>query len=138
MMKTYKAVARLLTFEERFEYLKLNSSVGVSTFGFDRHINQLLYHSREWRKTRDIIIIRDDCCDLGIEGRDIRDGVIVHHINPITIENIENGDECVFDPCNLICTTLNTHNALHYGDASLLIRLPRERTKGDTNLWRAY
>lgn len=137
-IKSYKEVSRLLTFEDRFEYLKLGGAVGASTFGFDRYINQVLYHSSEWRKTRDIIIIRDDCCDLGILGRDIFDGVIVHHINPITMENIENGDDCVYDPCNLICVSHRTHNALHYGDASLLSILPKSRRKGDTTLWKVY
>lgn len=138
MIKTYKQVSRLLTFEERFEYLKLSGSVGTSTFGFDRYINQILYHSRDWKRTRDLIIIRDEGCDLGIEDREILDGILVHHINPITMTNIENGDDCVYDLANLICTSLNTHNALHFGDSSRLIKVPRDRTKGDTNLWKVY
>lgn len=137
-LKSYKELVRLLTFEERFEYLKLGSIVGNSTFGFDRYINQLLYHSKEWKRARELIIIRDEACDLGIEGRDINSNIIVHHLNPITIENIERGDDCVYDPCNLICTTRATHNAIHYGDASLLVTIPKVRMKGDTTLWRAY
>lgn len=138
MFKTYKELSRLVTFKERFEYLKLGGAVGAATFGFDRYINQALYHSYEWRKVRGVVIIRDDACDLGIQGHDLFGGVIVHHINPITVENIECGDDCVFDPNNLICVSLRTHNAIHYGDASLLPSLPKVRTKGDTTLWRAY
>jgi len=139
MIKTYKQLSRLLTFEERFAYLKLSGGiVGESTFGFDRYVNQVLYHSGEWQRTRDIMIIRDEANDLGIDGREIKNGVIVHHINPITMANIENGDDCVYDPDNLICTSHNTHNAIHYGDASRLIILPRDRKKGDTTPWRAY
>lgn len=134
-IKTYRAVKRLKTFEERFEYLKLSGSVGAATFGFDRYLNQLLYHSKDWRRTRDHIIVRDNGCDLGIDGRDIYNGILVHHINPITVENIERGDDCVYDPENLICTSHNTHNAIHYGDVSILTQLPKARLKGDTQLW---
>lgn len=134
-IKTYRVVKRLKTFEERFEYLKLGGSVGAATFGFDRYLNQLLYHSTDWRRTRDHIIVRDNGCDLGIDGRDIYNGILVHHINPITVENIERGDDCVYDPENLICTSHNTHNAIHYGDVSILTQLPKARLKGDTQLW---
>jgi len=135
MIKTYKEVSRLKTFEERFEYLKLGGSVGAATFGFDRYLNQVLYHSKDWRRIRDQIIIRDEGCDLAIEGRDIYSGIIVHHLNPITMENIERGDDCVYDPINLICVSHSTHNAIHYGDASILIQLSKVRLKGDTMLW---
>lgn len=135
MIKTYKDLRRLSTFEERFEYLKLGGSVGAATFGFDRYLNQLLYHSKDWRRTRDHIIVRDNGCDLGIKDRDIYNGILVHHINPITVENIERGDDCVYDPENLICTSHNTHNAIHYGDVSILTQLPKARLKGDTQLW---
>lgn len=135
MIKTYKDLRRLSTFEERFEYLKLGGAVGNSTFGFDRYLNQLLYHSKEWRRTRDHIIIRDEGRDLGIDGRDIHNGILVHHITPISIENIERGDDCVYDPENLICTSHNTHNAIHYGDSNLLTKFPKPRVKGDTQLW---
>lgn len=138
MIKTYKQLSRILTFEDRFEYLKLNGAVGLATFGYDRHMNQLLYHSSKWQKIRDLIIIRDDACDLGVLGRDIYDGVIVHHINPITIADIENDNPIVYDRENLICTCLRTHNAIHYGDASLLATIPKDRKKGDTTLWTAY
>lgn len=135
MIKTYKDLRRLSTFDERFEYLKLSGSVGAATFGFDRYLNQLLYHSRDWRRTRDHIIVRDNGCDLAINDRDIHNGILVHHINPITIENIERGDDCVYDPDNLICTSHNTHNAIHYGDSTLLTKFPKPRAKGDTQLW---
>lgn len=134
-IKTYRAVKRLKTFEERFEYLKLSGSVGAATFGFDRYLNQLLYHSKDWRRTRDHIIVRDNGCDLAIDDRDIHNGILVHHINPISIENIERGDDCVYDPENLICTSHNTHNAIHYGDSNLLTKFPKPRAKGDTQLW---
>ena len=135
MIKTYKDLRRLSTFEERFEYLKLGGSVGAATFGFDRYLNQLLYHSKDWRRTRDHIIVRDNGCDLAIDDRDIHNGILVHHINPISIENIERGDDCVYDPENLICTSHNTHNAIHYGDSNLLTKFPKPRAKGDTQLW---
>lgn len=135
MIKTYKDLRRLSTFEERFEYLKLGGSVGAATFGFDRYLNQLLYHSTDWRRTRDHIIVRDNGCDLGIDDRDIHNGILIHHINPITVANIERGDDCVYDPENLICTSHNTHNAIHYGDSTLLTKFPKPRAKGDTQLW---
>jgi len=138
MIKTYNELRYLSTFEDRFDYLKIGGAVGASTFGFERYLNQMLYNSREWRQLRDSIIVRDSACDLGIEGREIRSCIIVHHLNPITIDNIEHGDDCVYDPNNLICTHHNTHNAIHYGNKSNLIQLPKERTKGDTSLWTAY
>jgi len=135
MIKTYRQLRRYQTFEEKYAYLRLGGSVGRDTFGFDRYANQVLYHSSEWRQTRDKIIIRDDGCDLGIEGREIFKGLILHHINPITIEDIENHADCIFDPNNLICTSSNTHQAIHYGDQSMLIILPQTRMRGDTKLW---
>lgn len=135
-IRSYKEVSRLKTFEERFDYLKLNGGVGVTTFGFERYLNQTLYRSRVWRSLRKDAIIRDGACDLGIPDREIIERLIVHHINPITIEDIENGNSCVYDLDNLICTYHNTHNAIHYGDSSLLARLPIERRKGDTCPWR--
>lgn len=138
-IKSYRELRRLRTFEERFEYLKLGGHVGRETFGFDRHLNQSFYLSREWKQCRNSIIVRDNACDLGIIGREIYGRIIVHHINPMTIEDIELARDCMFDPDNLICTSHNTSNAIHYGDASLLTRLPQERQKGDTQLWtRAY
>jgi len=126
---------KLKTFEERFEYLKLGGSVGSSTFGCDRYLNQLLYHSKEWKRARDHIITRDEGCDLGCKDRDVYNGILIHHINPITVKNIEKADDCVFDPNNLICTSHNTHQAIHYGDEGLLVRLPKVRKSGDTSLW---
>lgn len=138
MIKTYKELIRLPTFEERYAYLKLGGSVGRTTFGFDRYINQALYQSREWKIIRDKIIVRDDGCDLGIKDREVYSRITIHHINPITLENIENSDDCVFDLNNLICTSPNTHEAIHYGDASLLPKLPKDRERGDTCLWKAF
>lgn len=138
MIRSYRELRRLETFEERFEYLRLAQQVGAETFGYDRYLNQVLYTSGEWRRTRNDILIRDNGCDLGIRGREIFARPIVHHINPITIEMIENRDECLFDPDNLITTCHNTHQAITYGDRSLLIKLPPERRKGDTIPWRAY
>ena len=129
---------QLRTFEERFEYLKLGGVVGRSTFGYDRYLNQLFYTSGEWRHARRDIIARDNGCDLGIPGRDIPDRIIVHHINPITLEDIESRNPIVLDPNNLICVSHNTSNALHYSSASLLTTLPPTRKKGDTKLWQAY
>lgn len=135
MIKSYRELIRLPTFEERFAYLKMGGSVGRETFGFDRYLNQAFYNSREWKRTRRDIIVRDESCDLGIFDREIFGKIVIHHINPITIEDLENGDWCVYDPNNLICTSPETHNAIHYGDESLLSLLPKERRRGDTKLW---
>jgi len=138
MIRCYRELILLPTFEERFEYLRLGAMVAQETFGYSRYLNQVLYTSLLWRQTKDEILIRDNGCDLGIIGREIFDRPLIHHINPITMENIKNRDDCIIDPENLITTVHNTHNAIHYGDASLLIRLPPERKKGDTNLWKVY
>lgn len=135
MFKSYRELRRLKTFDERFEYLAIGGVVGRETFGFERYLNQTFYKSKEWRSCRKDIIIRDNGCDLGIQDREIFDRIIVHHINPISITDIELGNPCVFDPNNLICSSHNTSNAIHYGDASLLTRLPKERVMGDTKLW---
>lgn len=137
-MKTYSKLITLPTFEERYEYLKLSGVVGKETFGYDRYLNQILYTSDEWRKFRRDIIIRDDGCDLACPGFDIPEGVkiLIHHINPITVEDVLNRDPKIFDPENVITTILNTHNAIHYGDASLLTLAPIERSKNDTCPWR--
>lgn len=124
------------TFEERFEYLQIKGAVGKDTFGYDRYLNQILYHSGEWRKFRDEINIRDNGCDLACEGFDIFGRFLVHHLNPITVEDVLNRDPKVFDPNNVVLTTLNTHNAIHYGDSSLLVIAPTVRTKNDTCPWR--
>jgi hypothetical protein len=138
MIKSYKELSRLNSFEERYKYLKLGGVVGQETFGYDRYLNQMLYRSREWKQIRDRVIIRDNGCDLGILDREIFDVVFVHHINPITIEDIELGSDRIFDLNNLISTSKNTHQAIHYGDISLLSIMPIERRKGDTTLWKAY
>jgi hypothetical protein len=135
--KSYKELSSLQTFEERYEYLKLTKAVGVPTFGFHRYLNQNFYRSSEWKHIRNQVLIRDCGCDLGIEDRRIFSKPIIHHINPITIEDIESGTNCIFNLNNLICTSHTTHNAIHFGDTSLLQNLPKERTKGDTNLWTA-
>lgn len=138
MIKTYHELIRLKTFEERFEYLKLNGSVGRCTFGSDRYLNQMLYNSVEWRHFRDSIIIRDNGCDLGIIDREIFMYIVVHHIVPITIDDIERCADCVFDPDNVISTSSGTHRAIHYGDINLLFSMPKERKKGDTCPWKVY
>lgn len=136
MIRTYSELITIPTFEERFEYLQLKGSIGKETFGFDRYLNQQLYRTKEWRSIRDKVIIRDDGCDLGVEGYDIVGRILIHHINPITLDDILKGNPIVFDLENLICTTHNTHNAIHYGDESLLITAPKERCKNDTCPWK--
>ncbi len=135
MIKSYRELRRLRTFDERFDYLKVGGVVGRATFGFERYLNQSFYQSREWKYVRRDVIVRDNGCDLGIADREIFGRIIVHHINSITIDDIELGRDCIFDPDNLICTSHATSNAIHYGDASQLVRLPQERRKGDTLLW---
>lgn len=135
MIRTYSELRRISTFEDRFEYLKLKGSVGSSTFGFERYLNQQFYTSRQWRQVRDKVITRDNGMDLGIEGYDIYDRIIIHHMNPMTTEDIVHGNSDILDPEFLITTTHKTHNAIHYGDASLLPKLLVERRPGDTRLW---
>lgn len=135
MIRTYRAISKIKTFEERYKYLRLNGVVGASTFGYDRYLNQMLYKCGLWLQARDDVIIRDDGCDLGIIGYEIHSRIIVHHMNPITVEDIEQGRECVFNPELLICTTINTHNAIHYGDEKLLQKPVIERKKNDTCPW---
>lgn len=135
MIKTYHDLCKFRTFEERFAYLKLGGVVGKPTFGFDRYANQVLYHSVTWKRIRDQVLIRDNGCDLGVPDREVHCGITIHHINPITIYNVENGDRCVFDLNNLISVSPNTHQAIHFGDESILVCLPKEREEGDTKLW---
>lgn len=135
-IKTYSELITLPTFEERYRYLKLGGIVGEETFGFDRYLNQVFYKSNEWLEVRDYVIIRDKGCDLGMEDREIQGKIIVHHMNPITKEDILNRSKILLDPEYLICTVKNTHDAIHYGDESLLIIAPIERTKNDTCPWR--
>ena len=136
MIRSYRELRRILTFEERFKYLSLKGNVGESTFGFDRYLNQMLYRSREWKRTRYIVIERDQACDLGITGYEIEFQILIHHMNPISIEDIESGNPDIFDPEFLICTTYNTHRAIHFGDESLLPKPPIVRRPNDTTLWR--
>ena len=136
-IRTYSELITLPTFEDRYEYLKLNGKIGEETFGFDRYINQQLYQrSQKWKSVRDKVIIRDNGCDLSMEGYEIWGKIMIHHMNPITIEDIERESDFVFNPEYLISTSLNTHNAIHYGDENLLIKAPIERTKYDTCPWR--
>lgn len=135
-IRTYTELSRLETFEERFEYLSLSGEVGRETFGFDRFLNQDFYRSRQWRSARNFVIARDLGNDLGVEGFSIHDRILVHHMNPMTPEDIAHGDESILDPEYLITTKHNTHNAIHYGDASFLQTTFVERTPGDTTLWR--
>ena len=137
MIRTYTELSKLKTFKERFEYLQLNGEVCKDTFGFDRIFNQIFYGSSEWKRSRDIVIVRDNGCDLGIEGHEINgQRVIIHHLNPITLEDIEKKSPMLFDPEYLITTIHSTHNAIHYGDESLLITAPIERSKNDTCPWK--
>jgi hypothetical protein len=134
-VKSYSELMRLETLEERFEYLSLRGKVGEATFGFDRYMNQMFYTSREWRRIRQTVILRDNGCDLGIDGYEIHKGLYIHHLNPMTVSNIRNGDPEILDPEFLITTTGPTHNAIHFGDARLLPRTLVERKPGDTKLW---
>lgn len=135
-IKTYSELITLPTFEERYDYLRLNGAIGEDTFGFDRYLNQVFYRSSKWKRIRDQVIVRDNGCDLGIEDRAIYGKIIIHHMNPITVQDIERESAFLLNPEYLICTTLNTHNAIHYGDKSLLTLAPIERTKNDTCPWR--
>lgn len=135
-LRNYHELKKLKTLNERFHYLRLAGTVGESTFGFDRYLNQMFYNSYRWRSTRRGIIIRDNGCDLGIEGYDIRDLIIIHHMNQVTEEDIELDREWLYDPEFLITTSSNTHKAIHFGDESLLPRLPIVRKKNDTCPWR--
>jgi hypothetical protein len=136
MGRSYEVLQQLTTFEDRFEYLRLNGAVGEATFGFDRYINQGFYRSKEWKGIRHHVISRDEGCDLGIPGREIYDNIIVHHMNPMSPEAIMEGSVDILDLDNLICVTHNTHNAIHYGDSSLLIQPLVERRPGDQSPWR--
>ena len=135
-LKRYAQLNRLSTIEQRFRYLELHGHVGEATFGFDRWMNQKFYQSREWKQTRNAIIVRDDGCDMGVEGFDIRGVILIHHMNPLTSEHIKRGDvNAMLDPEQLISVSHQTHNAIHYGDEKLLPRLFVPRERGDTKLW---
>lgn len=135
-IKTYSELITIPTFEERFQYLQLKGFVGKDTFGYDRYLNQILYRSPEWKKLRNQIIIRDGGCDLACEGYDIHGRILIHHLNPITVDDVIARSRKVFDPDNLVCVTHNTHNAIHYGDVDLLVTGPITRSKNDTCPWR--
>lgn len=134
-IRSYSELRRLPDFSTRYKYLQLSGVVGASTFGFDRHMNQQFYRSTEWRQIRDKVITRDQGMDLGVEGYEIYDRIIIHHMNPMTVDDIRDGTSAILDPEFLICTTHKTHNAIHYGDESLLARPLVERRPGDTRLW---
>lgn len=135
MIRTYRELRRLETFEDRFRYLALRGAVGAATFGFDRWINQAFYSSRQWKDTRSFVINRDNSCDMGVEGYEIYDRVYIHHMNPMTKDQILNADESILDPEFLISVSLRTHNAIHFGDERQLPRSLTPRTPGDTKLW---
>lgn len=134
-IRTYSDLSRLESFKERYQYLKLTGVVGESTFGFDRWVNQKLYKSWEWKNVRDQVIVRDNGCDLGIPGYEIHSGLLIHHMNPISMEDIIHDEEWILDREYLITTSHRTHNAIHYGDETLLPRGPVRRRSGDTTLW---
>lgn len=135
MIRRYHELSRIETFEERYEYLRLTGSVGASTFGFDRWINQQFYRSAQWKSVRNFVIVRDSGCDLGVPGYEIHDQIFIHHMNPMTVDQVKVGDAGILDPDFLISTTQRTHNAIHYGDSSQLPRTLTVRTAGDTKLW---
>lgn len=135
-IRTYSELITIPTFEERFKYLQLKGSVGKDTFGYDRYLNQLFYQTIEWKRLRRDLIIRDCGCDLGVEGYEIHGRIIIHHMNPITKEDLLDRTDYLMNPEYLICTTHSTHNAIHYGDESLLVTAPIVRSKNDTCPWK--
>lgn len=136
MIRCYSDLRQIESFKERYFYLKLHGKVGEDTFGFDRYVNQSLYKSIKWRRTRSQVIIRDNGCDLGVDGYEMSDYIIVHHMNPITLEDIEEERDSVFNPEYLICCSSRTHKAIHFGDENLLPKEFVERRPNDTCLWR--
>lgn len=136
MKKSYKELSKLKTIEDRYNYLKLDGIVGRPTFGFNRYVNQFFYQSEEWKKARRDVIVRDNGCDLGIEGFEIFKKIEVHHMNPITLDNILNRDSICYDLDNLICCSPRTHKAIHYSDSSFLLKLSCDRKQGDTCPWK--
>lgn len=136
IIRTYSELITLPTFMERYKYLRIGGTVGADTFGFDRYLNQAFYKSEEWKSIRKHVIIRDCGCDLGIEGREIHERILIHHINPISEEDILDRSDYLLNPEYLISTSHRTHNAIHYGDDSILIDVPLERRKNDTCPWK--
>ena len=135
-IRTYSELVRLPTFEERVRYLKLDGLVGKDTFGFDRYLNQEFYRSKEWKEVRDFVIVRDNGCDLGMDGYEIAGRIYIHHMNPITVNDIVHSSDFLLNPDYLVCVSHNTHNAVHYGDEDLLVTAPVERRKNDTCPWK--
>lgn len=135
-IKCYSELIRLPTFQDRYQYLRLDGLVGKETFGFDRYMNQVFYRSPEWRRIRDIVITRDEGCDLGLAGRELFDRIIIHHMNPIRPEDIRNRSELILDPEYLITTSHTTHLAIHYGDEHNLLQEPIVRGPNDTCPWK--
>lgn len=135
-LRTYSELSQLPTFRERFEYLKLDGIIGEDTFGFDRYLNQIFYKSKEWAVVRREVIIRDNGCDLGLDGYEIGGKILIHHMNPIRQQDILQRSDLLLNPEYLITTVLSTHNAIHYGDANLLPVVLMERSKNDTCPWR--
>ena len=136
IIRTYSELITLPTFKERYEYLKLGGRVGEETFGFDRYLNQQFYHSQEWKSIRNEIILRDNACDLGVLGREMDKGIIIHHMNPITKDDLIHQSDFLLNPNYLICVSKKTHSAIHYGDESILYTEIVERSKNDTCPWR--
>lgn len=134
--KTYFELIKFESFEDRFNYLSLSGIVGETTFGGHRYLNQILYQTEKWKSTRREVILRDNGCDLAHDDYPIRGSIYIHHINPITIEDVLNERPCIFDIDNLVCVTFRTHNAIHYGSEDLLPKGPAKRSKNDTTLWR--
>lgn len=135
-IRTYSDLIQLPTFEDRFDYLRLDGVVGKDTFGFDRYLNQQFYRSSEWKRIRNQVIVRDNGCDLGIDDYEIHGRILIHHMNPISIEDLQHMSDLLMNPEYLICVSHRTHNAIHYGDESLVVRAPIERSQNDTCPWR--
>ena len=135
-IRTYSELIQLPTFEERFNYLRLDGVVGKDTFGFDRYLNQQFYRSSEWKRIRNQVIVRDNGCDLGIDDYEIHGRILIHHMNPISIEDLQHMSDLLMNPECLICVSHRTHNAIHYGDERLIVTAPIERTQNDTCPWR--
>lgn len=136
MSRSYLEMLTFSSYQKRYEYLRIPSTVGITTFGSDRYLNQMFYHDPEWKAVRDRVIIRDGGCDLGIEGREIRSRIQIHHINPITRDDVINRSPKLFDMNNLICCSESTHKAIHYGDTTSIIKDPVERKPNDTCPWK--
>ena len=136
IIRCYKELSRIESYEERFRYLKLVGQVGESTFGFDRYLNQIVYSSKRWKQVRNAVIIRDEGRDMGVEGYEIQGRIVIHHMNPISVEDVEKDSDFIYDPEFLICVSPITHNAIHYGDESLLPKGPVDRFPNDMCPWR--